>query len=85
VPAPITTWAAGGRAAAGTTGGITGGDCTPGGTSALVAALTAAILSASSLAQSAAAFILTRTYVSVQYLDCLTIYVKSQLAFSALC
>jgi hypothetical protein len=84
----ITTWTARGRAAAGTTGGITGGACTTGDTSALAAlaaALTLAILSASALARSAAAFILTRTYVSVQYLDCLTIYLKSQFAFLALC
>jgi hypothetical protein len=76
VALPITTWAAGGRAAAGTTRGITGGACTTGGTSALAAVLTLAILLASALARSAAAFILTRTYESVQYLDCLTIYVK---------
>jgi hypothetical protein len=72
---PITT-RAGGRAAAGAIVGITVGACTMGGTSAMAAAaaLALTILSASAFARSAAAFILTKTYVSVQYLDCLTIY-----------
>jgi hypothetical protein len=66
--APITTWPAGGRAAAGATGGATGG--ASGGPPWLPAALTAATLSASALARSlVASFILTRTYVSVQYLE----------------